>query len=153
MKTARLAAFLSLAMYAPAAVTITDPGQDVFDFTASAAELSGLAWLTGTTYHAVGDDTNQRKVYELNIGVNPTNGRVTGASIVQTITLATGYDLEGIAYCRPRGTWFISDEGQNPAGGFIREHTLPDGNLVQNVAIPSCHFFSPITAKRSMSLK
>jgi hypothetical protein len=136
-RTALLAAVVSLAMNAPAAVTITDPGQNVFDFTASAAELSGLTWLFGTTYHAISDDANQRKAYELNIGVNPTNGRITGASVVQTITLSTGYDLEGIAYCRPRGTWFISDEGQHPAGGFIREHTLPDGNLVGNVSIPT----------------
>ena len=131
------AALLSLALNAHAAVTITDPGQNVFDFTASAAELSGLSWLAGSTYHAVSDDSNQRKVYELNIGVNPTNGRITGASLVQTITLATGYDLEGIAWCRPRGTWFVSDEGQYPAGGFLREHTLPDGALVQTLTIPS----------------
>lgn len=137
LRTILLAAVVSLTMNSPAAVTITDPGQDVFDFTASAAELSGLTWLFGTTYHAVSDDANQRTVYELNIGVNPTNGRVTGASLAQTITLSTGYDLEGIAYCRPRGTWFISDEGQHPAGGFIREYTLPDGNLVRNITIPS----------------
>jgi hypothetical protein len=137
VRTTLLAALLSLAINGHAAVTITDPGQDVFDFTASAAELSGLTWLFGTTYHAVSDDANQRKVYELNIGVNPTNGRITGASIAQTITLSTGYDLEGITFCRPRGTWFISDEGQHPAGGYIREQTLPDGNLVQNVTIPS----------------
>jgi hypothetical protein len=137
LRTALLAAVASLTMRAAGAVTITDPGQGVFDFTASAAELSGLTWLFGTTYHAVGDDANQRKAYELNIGVNPTNGRITGASLVQTITLSTGYDLEGIAYCRPRGTWFVSDEGQHPAGGFIREHTLPDGNLVGNVTIPT----------------
>ena len=131
------AALLSLLASVHAAVTITDPGQDAFNFTASAAELSGLTWLAGSTYHAVSDATNQRKVYELNIGVGPTNGRITGASIVQTITLAAGYDLEGIAYCRPRGTWFISDEGQHPAGGFIREHSLPDGNLVRTVTIPA----------------
>ena len=137
MRPTILAAFLCLTLHAQAAVTITDPGQDVFDFTASAAELSGLTWLTGTTYHAVGDAANQRKVYELSIGVNPVTGRITSASIVQTITLAIGYDLEGIAWCRPRGTWFVSDEGQHPAGGFIREHALPDGNLVQNVTIPT----------------
>ena len=118
MRTVLITALLSLSINAWAAITITDPGQDVFDFTANAAELSGLAWLFGNTYHAVSDDTNQRKVYELNIGVNPTNGRITGASVAQAIMLATGYDLEGIAYCRPRGTWFISDEGQHPAGGF-----------------------------------
>lgn len=132
-----LAAFLSITTKALAVVTITDPGQDVFDFTASVAELSGLTWLAGTTYHAVSDDANQRKVFELNIDVNPANGRITGASVAASITLSTGYDLEGIAYCRPRGTWFVSDEGQFPAGGYLREHTLPDGNLLQSLAIPA----------------
>ena len=118
-------------------VTITDPGQDVFDFTASVAELSGLTWLAGGTYYAVSDDTNQRKVHELTIGVNPANGRITGATLAATITLATGYDLEGIAYCRPRGTWFVSDEGQFPDGGYLREHTLQDGSLLQSLSIPA----------------
>jgi len=131
------AALLALALQAQAAVTITDPGQGVFDFTASAAELSGLGWLAGSSYYAVSDDANQRKVHELSIAVNPANGRITGASLLQTHTLATGYDLEGIAWCRPRGTWFVSDEGQHPAGGFLREHTLPDGILLQALALPS----------------
>lgn len=137
MRTVLITALLSFSIDAPAAVTISDPGQDVVDFTASATELSGLAWLSGSTYYAVSDDTNQRKVHELNIAVNPANGRITGASVVGTNTLATGYDLEGIAYCRPRGMWFVSDEGQNPNGGFVRAHSLPDGNLVGTVAIPS----------------
>jgi hypothetical protein len=134
---ARFVAWLALVVPAKGVISITDPGQDVFDFTASVTELSGLSWLAGSTYHAVSDETNQRRVHELSIGVNPANGRITGVSIVQTHTLATGYDLEGIAWCRPRGTWFLSDEGQHPAGGFLREHTLPDGLLVQSVGIPA----------------
>jgi hypothetical protein len=132
-----LAALLALTLPAAAAVTITDPGQGVFDFSASAAELSGLTWLSSDTFHAIGDATNQRTVYELSIAVNPATGRITSASVVQTVTLATGYDLEGIAWCRPRGTWFVSDEGQHPAGGFLREHILPGGALLQTLAIPA----------------
>ena len=137
MKPLFTAIFLSLAMNAPASITLTDPGQDVFDFTAAIAELSGLAWLTGTTYHAVSDATNQRKVHELSIAVNPATGRITEASFAQTLTVAAGNDLEGIAWCRPRGTWFIADEGSPPTGGFLREHTLPDGNLLQTLALPA----------------
>lgn len=132
-----IAVLIAAALPASAAVTITDPGAGVFDFTASAAELSGLSWLTGSTYFAISDDANQRRVHELVITVNPANGRITAAALGQTFTLATGYDLEGIAWCRPRGTWFISDEGQHPAGGFLREHTLPDGALLQSLAIPA----------------
>ena len=125
-----------LLMRAASAVTITDPGQDVFDFTGSASELSGLAWQAGTTYFAVSDELNQRKISELGITLNPADGRITGASVVRTLTLAEGSDLEGIAWCRPRGTWFVSDEGQSPGGGFIREHILPDGNQLRAIEIP-----------------
>ena len=137
MKSICLATLLSFVATAPASITLTDPGQDVFDFTADAAELSGLAWLAGATYHAVSDAIGQRKVYELNIGVSPASGRITAASLAQPLTLAAGYDLEGLAWCRPRGTWFVADEGPHPAGGFLREHTLPDGSLVRTVAIPA----------------
>jgi hypothetical protein len=127
---------LMLAVSAPAAITITDPGQGVYDFTAAAAELSGLSRLDGDVYYAISDDANQRKVHQLNITVNPATGFITAAAVTATNTLAAGYDLEGIAYCPPRGTWFVSDEGQHPDGGHIREHTLPDGNLVGVVTIP-----------------
>ncbi len=126
-----------LAAHAPAAITVTDPGQGVFDFSGNAAELSGLAWLSGNTFQAVGDTTGLRQVYELNIGVNPLDGRVTGAAVIGASTLAAGYDLEGIAHCPQRATWFVSDEGEPPGGGQLREHTLPDGGLVGTVAIPA----------------
>ena len=48
MKSIPLVIFLSLAVNAPAVVALTGPGQEVFDFTANVAELSGLAWLTGS---------------------------------------------------------------------------------------------------------
>jgi hypothetical protein len=139
MKPLFLVTLLSLAIAtpAPASITLTDPGQGVFDFTANIAELSGLSWLTGTTYHAISDAADQRKVHELGIAVNPATGWITEASFSQTHTLAAGYDLEGLAWCRPRGTWFIADEGSPPAGGFLREHTLPDGILLRTLATPS----------------
>jgi hypothetical protein len=119
------------------AVSITEPTSSVFDFTATAAELSGLAWTGGNSYVAISDDVNQRRVYQLSIDVDPANGRVTNAVVTGTNTLSTGYDLEGIAYAPHRGTFFISDEGQHPNGGFLREHTLPDGALVRSLTIPA----------------
>lgn len=130
------AAFLSSVLNAGAAMTITDPGQDVFDFTGNASELSGLGWQAGPVYFAVSDELNQRKVSELEISVSPTHGRISAASVVRTITLTAGYDLEGITWCRPRGTWFISDEGPTPLGGSIREHSLPGGQEVRALPIP-----------------
>jgi hypothetical protein len=43
MKSIFLATLLSFVATAPASISLTDPGQDVFDFTADAAELSGMA--------------------------------------------------------------------------------------------------------------
>jgi hypothetical protein len=43
-------------LHAGAAITITDPGQDVFDFTGNASELSGLGWQAGPVYFAVSDE-------------------------------------------------------------------------------------------------
>jgi hypothetical protein len=56
--------------------------------------------------------------------------------VVRTVTLNAGYDLEGITWCRPQGTWFISDEGPTPGGGFIRGHLLPGGQEVGSLPIP-----------------
>lgn len=121
----------------PPALSITDPGQGVYDFVAHAAELSGLTRYTGSVYFAVSDAANQRRVYQLEINVNPANGRITNAAVIATNTVSTGYDLEGIAYHPGRGTLFIADEGQHPAGGFIREHRISDGALLGTVTIPA----------------
>lgn len=118
------------------ALSITDPGQGVYNYTANAAELSGLTWISNNIYRAISDDANQRKVYHLSISINPTDGRITSASVIGSNTVSTGYDLEGIAYHPGRGTLFISDEGQYPAGGYIREHRLSDGALLSTVTIP-----------------
>ncbi|MCX6874107.1 MAG: esterase-like activity of phytase family protein [Verrucomicrobia bacterium] len=133
---ALVAAGLLSASHGTAAITITDPGQGVYDFTANAMGLSGLTWVKGNVYDAVSDAKNQRHVYQLEIGVNPANGRVTKAAVTATHTLAAGFDLEGLAWCPSRGTFFIADEGQAPAGGYLREHTLPDGRLVRTLALP-----------------
>ncbi|MBP7825599.1 MAG: esterase-like activity of phytase family protein [Verrucomicrobia bacterium] len=117
-------------------LTITDPEQGVYDYVAYAAELSGLTRYTGDVYFAVSDAVNQRRVYQLEIRVHPTNGYITHAAVLATNTVAAGYDLEGIAYHPERGTLFIADEGRHPAGGFIREHRLADGAWVGNVALP-----------------
>jgi hypothetical protein len=132
-----VAAGLWTALSGSAAITITDPGQGVYDFTANAMGLSGLTWVKGNDYYAVSDGKQQRHIYRLDIGVDSTSGRITKASVTATHTLAAGYDLEGLAYGPSRGTFFVSDEGQHPAGGFIREHTLPDGKLLRTLALPT----------------
>jgi hypothetical protein len=117
-------------------LTITDPGQGVYDFTGEVRELSGLTWMAGTTYHAVSDEAGARKVHRLEIALDPATGRVIGAAVAEALELAAGYDMEGIAFCRPRREWWVADEGQYPAGGSLRGHSLPDGRLLRELAVP-----------------
>ena len=137
MRVLILLPFFLFEILCRAQVTLSDPGQGIFDFSADAEQLSGIAWLNGSTFYAVGDTSNLRRVYEFNIRVSPANGHITEATLVQSLNLAAGFDLEGIAWCRPRGTWFISDEGSPPSGGVLREHILPGGDLVRTIATPS----------------
>jgi hypothetical protein len=73
----------------------------------------------------------------LEIALDPATGRVLSAAVADASILAAGHDLEGIAFCRPRREWWIADEGQYPAGGSLRGHSLPDGNLLRELAVPS----------------
>ena len=121
-----LARTLSAAIFSSAAhaqLSISDPGQDVFNFSAPTGELSGLSWLAADSYQAV----SERRSVTLRISLNPADGRISAASQSAASTLATSYDLEGIAWCPPRNSFFISDEGQWPVGGHLREF-LPDGS-------------------------
>jgi hypothetical protein len=125
-------------------LTITDPGQDVYDFTAATAELSDLSRLSGNIYHAVSDALDARTVARLGIVINQANGRISSAAQTATLSLAAGRDLEGLAFCAPRGTWFVSDEGETPGGGRVRKQRLQDDALLQKLAIPS-----PLTNHRA----
>jgi hypothetical protein len=125
-----LARTLSAAIFSSAAhaqLSISDPGQDVFNFSAPTGELSGLSWLAADSYQAVSDAVSERRSVTLRISLNPADGRISAASQSAASTLATSYDLEGIAWCPPRNSFFISDEGQWPVGGHLREF-LPDGS-------------------------
>ena len=133
---ARTLSFALLTSAAQAQLSITDPGQDVFNFSAPTGELSGLSWLTADSYQAVSDAVNERRSVTLRISLNPADGRITAASQTASSTLATGYDLEGIAWCPPRNSFFVSDEGQWPVGGHLREF-LPDSSLLRSLSLPS----------------
>ena len=95
-----LASTLSAALFSSAAhaqLSITDPGQDVFNFSAPTGELSGLSWLAADSYQAVSDAVNERRSVTLRISLNPADGRISAASQSAASTLATGYDLEGLS--------------------------------------------------------
>ena len=86
---ARTLTFSLLTAAAQAQLSISDPGQDVFNFSAPTGELSGLSWLTADSYQAVSDAVNERRSVTLRISLNPAYGRISAASQTAASTLAT----------------------------------------------------------------
>jgi phytase-like protein len=99
---------------------VTDVGR--FDFTdtsgSGARELSGLAYASGSSYYAVGDQDAQ--LHALSISIDPLTGQITTASINATpLTLTNtsggalpGGDREGIAI---QGTNILISNESGPA--------------------------------------
>jgi hypothetical protein len=136
MKPAVACAAIIAASSANAQLSITDPGQGVFSFTAPTGELSGITWLAANSWLAVSDAAGERRTAELDIAIDPASGHITSARQTAVFTLAAGYDLEGIAWSGERNSFFVSDEGAWPDGGYLREHSLPDGDFLRSLAIP-----------------
>jgi hypothetical protein len=128
--------FALLALSRANAVTISDPGQGIFDFTGSAPGLSGLTWLGGNTYRAVSDSAGSPNTYAVTASLHA-NGTIASASLGAVFALAGGADNEGIAYHSLRDTFFVSDEGDHPSGGHVREFDRGTGALVNTLTIPA----------------
>ena len=62
---AALIAALVAASSANAQLSITDPGQGVFSFTAPTGELSGITWLADSSWLAISDAAGERRTAEL----------------------------------------------------------------------------------------
>jgi hypothetical protein len=119
-------------------LTITDAGQGrINHIQTETPEMSGISWMAGPIWHAVSDAAGERKVHEWKIEIDPATGRINNFSFLDTYILAVGHDLEGIAWCHPRGSVFVSDEGHYPQGGHLREHLLPGGCLLREVELPA----------------
>jgi hypothetical protein len=136
-RAAACAFLLAAAGPAPAQLAITDPAQGVFNFPAPTGELSGLTWLAAASWLAISDAAGERRTAQLDITIDPATGRITNARQSAAFSLAAGYDLEGIAWSPQRHAFFVSDEGAWPDGGHLREHSLPDGDLLRTVPIPA----------------
>jgi len=123
---------------AVAQVTIVDPGQGrvpLSSGTTGAAELSGLAWVGGSTYHAVGDD-GATAIWTLSATIDASTGWITGAAVVAAIPAAAlGSDSEGIAFRPAAKSVFITDE----VASTISEFSLATGGLIQGVPVPAIY--------------
>lgn len=118
-------------------LTISDAGQGRINHTQPATpEMSGISWMAGPIWHAVSDAAGERKVHGWHLEIDPASGQISHLSHLATYVLAAGHDLEGLAWCHPRGSVFVSDEGLYPQGGHLREHRLPGGELVREVELP-----------------
>jgi len=127
---------------ASAAVILTDVGQSALPAGASgAAELSGISWAGGDQYYAV-SDANQT-VYPLTITLNTATGAVTSATLSAGVVMASGTDLEGIAYVPADGSAWIADE----TGPAVRRHHLATGAELDALTVPAV--FANIRANRS----
>ncbi len=127
------AVLLVLSSAAPGA-TLVDPGQGPVALAPGApgaAELSGLAYAGADRYYAVSD--SGRTLFELAIQVDAISGQILSASVVDSLALAAGTDLEGLVHHPLGGSVFASDE----TGPAIREYRLSDGTVLSSVAVPA----------------
>ncbi len=134
-----------------AAPVVTDSGQGpvaVSSGGTGAAELSGLTYSGGTTYHAVGDN-GATSIWELSISVDTASGQLTGSpSVTGSLPVAgLGSDSEGIAYRSTTGTFFVADE----VGSTIQEFSSTTGASVGSVSVPA--IYQPSNVQSNMGLE
>jgi hypothetical protein len=125
-----------LTLSSAGAATISDPGQGIFDFTGTAPGLSGITWLGGNSYYAVSDSVGSPNIFPVTVTLHA-NGTVASANLGAGLRLSEGDDNEGIAFHPTRGTLFVSDEGDHPEGGYVREFNRFTGAAVNTLPIPA----------------
>ena len=120
------------------ALTITRAGQSPFPLssaTSGAAELSGIAFASGTTYYAVGDN-GAPAIWQVYTSLNTTTGRVRSSLVTAAIDAPElGSDSEGIALRPDRSTAWVADETSSTIGEF----SLTTGSKVGSVAVPAIY--------------
>lgn len=156
--TSAVRSLLALALLpAPAvAVSIVDPGQGPVAIADDAGttphELSGLAWVQGTSsYLAVSDD--QPRIHRLSVDLDPATGRITGASTTGSLLLVAadgsplpaGRDLEGVALEAGGSTVLVSDE----SGPRLRAHALATGRTTGEIGPASDPALAVFAGQRS----
>lgn len=146
-----VAAGLLAACCAPARaqpLTVSDPGQGVMSLssgTTAAAELSGITWLGGTNYLAVGDDGAQA-IWTLSVSLDSSTGRIVSRSVTGSIAAALGSDSEGIAYRASTGSVFVSDE----VASSITQFNAATGATLGGVGMPAIYTASNVQSNMGL---
>lgn len=99
------------------------------------AELSGIAWIGGNEYFAVGDN-GVSQLWRLDIAIDPATGRINSAAVTGSLAVpGLASDGEGVAFLPARGSVVVSDE----ATSTIREFRVDDGALLGALTVPSIY--------------
>ncbi len=132
MRTLGLAVLLFLAAAPAPAWTISAASSDPTPLAAGpgASELSGITWAGGDRYYAVSDDLP--RLFRLAVAIAPSSGAIVSARVEHAVPLASGSDLEGVAYDRSKGAVFVTDE----EGPMLREYSVADGGILRRVPLP-----------------
>jgi hypothetical protein len=130
---------------------VTDPGQGVVALSSGAtvaAELSGITYVGGSTYYAVGDN-GAKSFWEITAGIDTSTGRLTGSPTVTGSLAAAGLgtDSEGIAYRATTGSFFVSDE----VASTITEFSSTTGSTLGSVTVPA--IYQPSNVQNNMGLE
>lgn len=100
-----------------------------------ASELSGIAWIGGNDYVAIGDNGGS-SLWQLSIAIDPSTGRIITASVTGSLAVpGLASDGEGVAFLPARGSVVVSDE----ATSAIREFRLKDGVQLGALAVPTIY--------------
>ena len=114
----------------PQSVELLSPGP-----VSGITEMSGVTFLgsTGSNHHfaAVQDSGNQLALFDV---IFTNDGSISSATATGDVSLAPGFDFEGIAFTNPsRNSVYISEE-TTPT---VREYDLSSGNMLQVLSMPA----------------
>ncbi len=129
--------------------TVTDTGQGLVSLssgTTGAAELSGITWLGGTNYLAVGDNGAQA-IWTMSVALDSSTGRITSATVTGSIAATLGSDSEGIAYRSTTNSVFVSDE----VASTITQFGASSGTTIGSVTVPT--IYRPANVQSNMGLE
>ncbi len=138
----------SAAPIAPPVVTSTGQGPVALAAGAfRASELSGIAWLGGDSFLAVGDN-GAASLWRVEIVIDPSTGRIDSAAVAGSLAVpGLAVDGEGVAYLPARGSVVVADE----AVSAIREFRVADGALLGSLAVPAV--FGPSNLRSNLGLE
>lgn len=130
--------------------TIVDPGQGAFGLasgSSGAAELSGITYLGGSAYLAVGDN-GAKALWQVSVTLDRVTGRITTAAVSGSVPApGLGSDSEGIAYRATTGSVFVADEVASTIGQF----DVVGGGTLAPVTVPA--IYAPANVQGNFGLE